>query len=78
VPTEHLWPVAQPLQLLPPQSTSVSPWLTTPSEQLGWAQLCWSQIRLWQSADDPQDDPAVHRAQLPPPQSTSVSMPFVI
>src|SRR5690554_632885 len=64
-------PPEQPGQL-PPQSTSVSLPLCTPSLQLGAWQMPFVHTLLWQSMAPKQPAPSGHAWQ-PPPQSTSVS-----
>jgi hypothetical protein len=64
----------------PPQSTSLSPWFLTVSEQVG----CWQVLfgatpvhtTLVQSPATTQDSPGSQSPQVPPPQSMSVSAPF--
>jgi len=73
--TVHMSPAAHPGQE-PPQSTSVSLPLRTPSEQLGTAQRDPVQTPLTQSARVAQTRPSAQRGQVPPPQSVSVSLPF--
>ncbi len=59
----------------PPQSTSVSPPLRTPSAQVGAWQRPPVQTPLSQSVPPPQPSPAGQPAQAGPPQSTPVSVP---
>jgi hypothetical protein len=63
----------QPEQFGPPQSTSDSPWLETPSWQVGAWQVPPSQTPDWQSPSLVQLFWAEHPEQFGPPQSTSVS-----
>jgi hypothetical protein len=57
----------------PPQSVSVSSWLSTVSEQLAAWQMALSQTRLVQSLGELQPEPLAQAAHVPPPQSTPVS-----
>jgi hypothetical protein len=67
--------VAQPLQVPPPQSTSVSAPLRVVSAQLGAWHTPPEQTLLWQSPPVPHCLPVAQLPQLPP-QSTSLSLPF--
>jgi hypothetical protein len=60
----------------PPQSTSVSVPLRTPSAQVGVWQTFPEQTPPAQSDATAQPAPSVHVGHIPPPQSTSVSGPF--
>ena len=62
----------------PPQSASLSPWFLTPSPQVGAWHLRGApeQTRLWQSDATLHDLVAAQGPHVPPPQSTSVSVPF--
>src|SRR5438477_10207870 len=62
--------------VVPPQSTSDSPWFFTPSVQLGATHLPNVHTPDAQSAPILQTPPSGQRAQSTPPQSTSVSKPF--
>ncbi len=79
-PTEQVLPLAQSATQLPPQSTSVSVPFFTPSVQVGagGAQRPAEQLVLEQSALTPQVLPLAHLAAQLPPQSTSLSLPFLI
>jgi hypothetical protein len=72
----HALPTTHPGQLVPPQSTSVSPALKTPSSQDDATQSDVDALQYVdaQSAPDVHDFPVSHFAQLPP-QSTSLSVP---
>jgi hypothetical protein len=76
LPVPQLSPVSQSGHAPPPQSTSVSVPLSTPSVHVAGWQAPERQWLLWQS------DPTKHAAksaqgeQVGPPQSTSVSPPF--
>src|SRR5260370_30746441 len=75
-PSAHSWNDVQ----LPPQSLSVSPPFLTPSVQLGGRAAglqVTSQMPLWQSPFTRQPSPSGHWGQ-PPPQSLSVSLPFLM
>jgi hypothetical protein len=61
----------------PPQSTSDSVPLLTPSAQLGCWQVPLVQTPLEQSPGAPQARLGSQATQAPPPQSTSVSVPFL-
>src|SRR5690348_14574247 len=65
----------QSLQFGPPQSTSVSPLLSVPSEQVA-AQRLPRQLPPTQSLPVKQILPAAHLPQAMPPQSVSLSVPF--
>jgi hypothetical protein len=67
-------------QMAPPQSTSVSPWFFTVSEQVAVAHASGApeHTRLWQSVVTAQVLPAPQAPQSGPPQSTSVSLPSLI
>ena len=73
MPAAHLPHVA------PPQSTSVSLPFFTPSEQLAPWHVSGvpEHTPLWQSEPALHVLPAAHLPQLAPPQSTSVSVPFL-
>src|SRR6266567_4143583 len=75
-PVAQARPVAQPSQSPPPQSTSVSAPLLTPSRHAEGTHL-WPalQVALAQSGSIAHALPSVHAGQAPPPQSTSVSVP---
>ena len=76
VPATH-WPMGGHfIGHVPPQSTSASSPLVTPSAQVGATHTLAGQTRLWQSAETPQVLPLAQRAHEPP-QSTSVSAPFL-
>jgi hypothetical protein len=77
--TRHFLPVPHLPQLAPPQSTSVSTPFLTPSEQVGTAHLSGEpeQTPLWQSPATAHVRPLAHFGQPAPPQSTSVSVPFL-
>ena len=79
VPTLHILPFAHAGHPgpPPPQSTSVSVPLRTPSLQVGAWQvwLAGLHTRLVQSDPKRQCLPTAHGGQVPPPQSTSVSIP---
>jgi hypothetical protein len=66
-------------QLPPPQSTSVSVPFSTRSVQVGVAQrlVAGGQTKLVQSAARAQVCPVSQGRQVLPPQSTSVSLPFL-
>jgi hypothetical protein len=73
----HVKPSAQPLQLAPPQSMSVSSWLVAASSQLGGAHSESSpHTSLAQSLPAVQGLPAGQPGQSPPPQSVRISLPF--
>src|SRR5690606_19719407 len=64
----HLAPTPQPSQVAPPQSTSVSSWLRTPSVQVGVSGVTHvietvSQLRLSQSAARAQPPPSAQASQ---------------
>src|SRR5205807_8964902 len=68
--------VAQRVQaVVPPQSTSLSPWFLTVSEQVAALQVSGGPVhtRLWQSAEMAHVL-FVPQAPHPPPQSSSVSV----
>jgi hypothetical protein len=70
-------PVAQLVQLAPPQSASLSPPFGRPSVQLGGWQRVELHTPLTQSRPRAQPLPSAHAAHCPPPQSTLVSEPFL-
>jgi hypothetical protein len=72
----HDLPLTQGEQSRPPQSTADSTPLRTLSLQVGTAHRKAVQMPLTQSAATPQASPSRQSEQLPP-QSTSVSEPFV-
>jgi hypothetical protein len=76
----HALPLAQWGQLGPPQSTSVSAPFLAPSVQLGpdGVQTLLVHSVLTQSAPATHALPSEHLGQLGPPQSTSVSLPFLV
>jgi hypothetical protein len=76
---EHVLPVAHLEQLAPPQSTSVSvPFFTVSMHVGAWHTFGLpEQTPLWQSVLTLQKPPTGHLAHVPPPQSTSVSAPFL-
>src|SRR4051812_34834636 len=76
-PTTQAFPLPQPPQVPPPQSTSVSTPFFTVSVHVGLAHLPPLQTPLTQSAPLPQPSPSAHGAHEPP-QSRSVSAPFLI
>ena len=63
----------------PPQSASLSPWFLTVSVQVGALHVSGGpvQTRLWQSVATAHVLVAGHAPHVPPPQSTSVSLPFL-
>jgi hypothetical protein len=68
-------------QLPPPQSTSVSAPFLIPSLQVGAGAAQKPAVQTALATQSPavaQAFPMAHRPQLPPPQSTSVSAPFLI
>jgi hypothetical protein len=67
---------AQRAQLAPPQSMSVSSWLSTPSSQVGAAHASASQRREVQSDGPLHAVPSAQRSVQPPPQSTPASLPL--
>jgi hypothetical protein len=75
----HALPTTQPEQVAPPQSTSVSPGLTTPSSQevATHRDVVALQNVDAQSSVDAHALPTSHFGQLPP-QSTSLSVPSFI
>lgn len=70
--------IAHGLQVLPPQSTSVSLPFLTVSVQLAAAQSLAEQTPLVQSVAATHALESAHFPQVPPPQSTSVSLPFLV
>jgi hypothetical protein len=64
---------------VPPQSVSVSEPFLAPSLQVGAWQVAGlpEQTLLVQSVETEQSLVSAHLAQVPPPQSTSVSVPFL-
>jgi hypothetical protein len=83
-----LWQSVAPPQVLPephleheapPQSMSLSLPFLTPSEHVGVAHVPLVHTPLWQSPALPQSLPLAHFlvGKQPPPQSTSVSVPFL-
>jgi hypothetical protein len=76
----HIWPLAHWVQVPPPQSTSVSApsrrwsahWLSTQVLIVG------SQAPEMQSVLAAHIAPLSHWVQVPPPQSTSVSVPSLV
>jgi hypothetical protein len=77
LPSAHFLPC--PTQMVPPQSTSLSPWFLVVSAHVGALHVRGGpvQTRLWQSVDTRQVLVAGHAPQVGPPQSTSVSLPFL-
>src|SRR6185436_10325523 len=73
--TPQFSPVLQVAPQGPPQSTSVSSWSCSPSEHVA-AHLPATQLPPAQSALTVQTWLKPHFGQEPPPQSTSVSVPF--
>ena len=73
----HFLVFAQPEQVLPPQSTSVSVPFLTESEHDAAAQSPAEQTSLWQSVATPQPMPFAHLLEHDPPQSGPVSVPFL-
>jgi len=74
--TLHTRPGAQPGQVPPPQSVSVSPPFRTPSEQLAdWQTFDW-QLPLWQSAPVLHPCPSEQGPHVAPPQFRPVSSPL--
>jgi hypothetical protein len=75
----HVLPATHLPQLAPPQSVSVSLPFFTLSEQLAAWHLSGEpeQTPLWQSVERAHVRPVVHLGQLAPPQSVSVSVPFL-
>jgi hypothetical protein len=74
--TAHFCPISHPLQVVPPQSTSVSdPFMTLSVQVESWHTL---PVHTWlrQSSGTLHGFPAVQRGQVPPPQSTPVSTSF--
>jgi hypothetical protein len=67
-------------QVAPPQSTSVSPWFFTASEQVAAAHASGApeHTRLWQSVVTAHVLLVPQAPQSGPPQSTSVSLPSFI
>jgi hypothetical protein len=78
-PIRHFLPSAQFLQTVPPQSTSVSPLLGSSVALLhaGSWQIVETHELFWQSVFTPQLWPIAHLVVHEPPQSTSVSVPFL-
>jgi hypothetical protein len=75
--TVHAPPVAQRAHdVVPPQSTPLSPPFLTPSLQAGAWHTLPVHTPLEQSAATPQALPVAHFVLQLPPQSTSVSVPF--
>ena len=72
------WPGLQPAQLVPPQSTSVSPPFFVKSLQVGALHVPPEHTRLWQSVGPEHPPPLPHVGHDPPPQSVPVSLPFLI
>jgi hypothetical protein len=77
--TEHILPFAHFGQLEPPQSMSVSVPFFTLSVHAGVWHVPGDpvQMPLWQSDATTQNASVAHLGQAPPPQSTSVSVPFL-
>jgi hypothetical protein len=75
----HGLPGPQATQVPPPQSIVVSFPFHTPSVHVGATHLPLAHLLLRQSQSDatPHVRPTGQRAQLPPPQSTSDSVPFL-
>src|SRR5258708_38520640 len=73
-------PRAHPSHSPPPQSTSVSCASFTPSAQLTPMHLFFEHMVYWLQSRSPtaQPCPAPHIGHPPPPQSTSVSEPFLM
>src|SRR5262245_9592677 len=82
LPATHFWPAAQRAHMLaPPQSTSVSPPFCTMSVQVAATQTRLRQVALWQSLAILHICPlaqALPCDEQLPPQSTSVSLPFMV
>jgi hypothetical protein len=77
----HALLVAQRGQVVePPQSVSLSPWFLTMSEHVGALHVSGGPVhtRLWQSVDTAQVLFVPHAPQVGPPQSMSVSLPFLL
>jgi hypothetical protein len=78
--TAQRFPAAQRLPAVaqaPPQSVSDSSWFFTPSLHVAARHVPPVQIDVWQSAATEQTLPLAHAVQLPP-QSVSVSLPFLM
>jgi hypothetical protein len=73
----HALPVAHLAQLVPPQSTSLSPPFLTLSEHVAAWHRPPVQTPLWQSEPPPHALPAAHLLVHEPPQSVSASLPFL-
>src|SRR5882672_1590795 len=80
VDVTHDLPMAHPSHSPPPQSTSVSCASFTESAQLTPMHLLFAHIVYWVQSRSvtAQAFPDVHAGHTPPPQSTSVSEPFLI
>jgi hypothetical protein len=71
--TLQAWPFAHVGHVPPPQSTPVSFWFVTLSEQVAARHVRFVQTPLWQSEATEHAFVSAHFAHVPPPQSTSVS-----